>query len=408
MVYLEKIKNCPVCSSKKIYSLFNLKSIPLADNFSKKKIKTKKDILLPINPYICNNCTHVFLKHFVNQNHNYKNNFSYKTQVTKGLQTHFMSEIKKIIIENKIKKGSFCVDIGSNDGTILSILKKNKLKFVGIEPSISIAKYANQKGLKTINSFFNEKVVKKIIKKSKKPAMVLSTYTFANIKNLKKFLKTVSNLIASNGIFVIETGYHPKQMENNMFDYFYHEHFSYFSLRSIKYLLNSFGFKILKVKVTEPKSGSLLIVSKKCKFNKLQVSNTEKKILFSEKRKGVYTKYFYLKFMKKINFYKTKLHKKLDNIKKSGQKIIGYGASHSSTLLLHQFDLKKYLDFIVDDNVIKHNTFSPNHKIPVFSPSTMYKKKILNVLILAWNKKKYIIRKHKKFINKSGNFILPF
>ena len=154
-----------------------------------------------------------------------------------------MSEIKKIIIENKIKKGSFCVDIGSNDGTILSILKKNKLKFVGIEPSISIAKYANQKGLKTINSFFNEKVVKKIIKKSKKPVMVLSTYTFANIKNLKEFLKTVNNLIASNGIFVIETGYHPKQMENNMFDYFYHEHFSYFSLRSIKYLLNSFGLK---------------------------------------------------------------------------------------------------------------------------------------------------------------------
>ena len=83
MVYLEKIKKCPVCSSKKIYSLFNLKSIPLADNFSKKKIKTKKDMLLPINPYICK-IVHMFLKHFVNQNHNYKNNFSYKTQVTKA------------------------------------------------------------------------------------------------------------------------------------------------------------------------------------------------------------------------------------------------------------------------------------------------------------------------------------
>ena len=155
--------------------------------------------------------------------------------------------------------------------------KKNKMKFVGIEPSISIAKYANKKGLKTINSFFNEKSSKEIVQKFEKPHLVISTYTFANIKNIAEFLKTVKNLISSNGIFVIETGYHPKQMENKMFDYFYHEHFSYFSLRSIKYLLNNFGFKILKVKITEPKSGSLLIVSKKCEFDKSKISQTEKK-----------------------------------------------------------------------------------------------------------------------------------
>ena len=218
-----------------------------------------------------------FLKHFVNQNYNYKNNFSYKTQVTKGLKAHFANEIKKIILENKIKKGSFCLDIGSNDGTILSILKKNKMKFVGIEPSISIAKYANKKGLKTINSFFNEKSSKEIVQKFEKPHLVISTYTFANIKNIAEFLKTVKNLISSNGIFVIETGYHPKQMENKMFDYFYHEHFSYFSLRSIKFLFNNFGFKILKVKITEPKSGSLLIVSKKCEFDKSKNFTNRKK-----------------------------------------------------------------------------------------------------------------------------------
>ena len=112
--------------------------------------------------------------------------------------------------------------------------------------------------------------------------------------------------------------------------------------------------------------------------------------------------------MKKINFYKKKLHEKLDEISKNGKKIVGYGASHSSTLLVHQFDIRKYLDFIVDDNEIKHNTFSPNYKIPVYAPNYMYKKKISNVLILAWNKKKYIINKHKRFTNNKGKFILPF
>ena len=88
------------------------------------------------------------------------------------------------------------------------------MKFVGIEPSISIAKYANKKGLKTINSFFNEKIIKRDCTKIRKPHWLFLRILLVNIKNIAEFLKTVKNLISSNGIFVIETGYHPKQMEN--------------------------------------------------------------------------------------------------------------------------------------------------------------------------------------------------
>ena len=88
----------------------------------------------------------------------------------------------------------------------------------------------------------------------------------------------------------------------------------------------------------------------------------------------------------------------------TGVLIINLGTPDST----NWFDIRKYLDFIVDDNEIKHNTFSPNYKIPVYAPNYMYKKKISNVLILAWNKKKYIINKHKRFTNNKGKFILPF
>ena len=377
----------------------------------KKKISTIHDKLYPVEVQLCMTCSHLFLKHFINQNNYYKKKFTYRTQVTQELKHHFLLEIKKIFKKFKIKKNSLCVDIGSNDGTILSIFKKHKMKFIGIEPSIQISKLANSKGLKTINSFFNESTVKKIIWDVGYPTVISSTYTFANIEDTKKFLKNIKNLLSNEGIFIVETGYHPQQMKNNMFDYFYHEHFSYFSLKSLKKLLNNSGFKILEARITSPKSGSLLVVAKKIKeINKsyeLPVAS-EKKILRQEKKNGVYQKKFYEKFSKKIYVLKKKLHKKLNKIKKNGHPIAGYGASHSSTLLVHQFELSNFLNFLVDDNRNKHFTYSPNFKLPVFPSKKIYKDDVKNILLLAWNKKNLIVNNHKEFIDSKGKFILPF
>ena len=410
MIKIKKKTFCPVCASKKISKVLKLKDIPFADNFSKSLIKTKHDKLYPIHIMLCASCSHLFLNHFIDHNNYYKNKFSYKTQVTQELKKHFNNEIKIILNENKVVRNSFCLDIGSNDGTILSIFKKNKMEFLGIEPSIKIANYANRNGLKTLNCFFDNKIVNKIKSQYGRPKVITSTYTFANIENTKNFLKNIKNLIHPKGIFVIETGYHPRQMENNMFDYFYHEHFSYFCFKSLKILLNNSGFKVIKVKVTEPKSGSIIVVSKKVEtICDLKSSyKFEKKFMVKEKKIGIYTSLFYKKFHKKIINYKKKLHLHLNSLKKRGERIVGYGASHSSTLLLHQFELNKFFDFLVDDNKIKHKTFSPNYKIPVLSSSEIYKQKIKTVVLLAWNKKKYILKKHKKFLSQQGNFILPF
>ena len=408
MIFIKKIKKCPVCDKKNFTSVFDLKSIPLADYYSKTKAKTKHDKLLPIKPVICNNCSHVFLKDYINQNKNYKYNFSYKTEVTSDLKPHFNYELTRIIKDYKIDNKSLCVDIGSNDGTILSIYKKNKMKFVGIEPSIKIAKFANNKGLKTINSFFDSKVVKKIKDKFGNPKIITSTYTFANIENLKAFLHNIKKLISKEGLFIIETGYHPAQMNNKMFDYFYHEHFSYFSLKSLKYLLNRYGFKIIEAKITDPKSGSLLVISKLIGNNLYDKEKSINSIINKEKKIGIYKKIFYKNFFKKIIEQKNKLQKILIKLKKENKKVVGYGASHSSTLLLHQFELDKFLNFIVDDNKIKHFTYSPNHKIPVLPSNYIYKKKIDIVILLAWHKKKYIFNKHKQFTKRNGKFLLPF
>ena len=407
---LSKVRNrkkCPVCLNKKINFLFKFIDTPFEDDFVTEKDKRILQKTYPLVLAQCKNCSHVFLKYVVDQSINYKFNFSYKTAVTKGLIRHYDDFFKKLILKYNIKKKSLCVDIGSNDGSILNLLKKKKMNPVGVEPSISLSNVANKKGFKTLNSFFTENTVKKIKKRYGKAKLIVTNYTFANIENILKFTKNIKNLLDKDGIVVLETGYHPKQMKNNMFDYIYHEHYSYFSLENLNYLFSKCGMRIVSAEITKPKGGSVRVIASLFN-NEHKVSSSIEKIIKNENKAGINKVKFYKKFYEKNIRNKINLRKKLWKIKQKGKTIVGFGASHSTTRLIYEYELKNFLSYIVDDNKNKQNLYSPGYHLPVYPVNKIYKDKIDVVLILAWQHKKSIISKHKKFIKTKGRFLLPF
>lgn len=396
---------CPICGFKKIVPVFKYKDTPLEDNFVSIKEKKNKQKLFPLVQMLCKKCGHVFLKHIVNQKENYLY-YLYNTEVTLGLQNHFDIYAETIIKDFKIKKNSFCVDIGSNDGSMLNSLKKRKMKVLGVEPCHNIAKKANSIGLKTINSFFEKKTVKKILKENGAPKLITLNYMYANIDKILEFTKNLKSLLANDGIIVIETGYHPKQMKKKMFDYVYHEHFSYFTLQNIKFIFDKIGLEILSATITDPKGGSLRIVSQH-KGGKRKKNDSIAKIITLEKKLGVNKLSFYKDFFKKIYNQKKLVQNYLEKLKKEGKKIVALGASHSTTVLIYHFELKKFIDYIVDDNKRKHNLYSPGYHLPVFSTKKIYHDNVDVVLILAWQHQDKIIEKHKKFNKLKRTFFVP-
>ena len=398
-------KECPICKNKKILTTFKYTNTPLEDNFVNKKEKKNKQKCFPLEQMLCKKCGHVFLKHIVNQKENYLY-YLYNTEVTLGLQKYFQNYAKSIVQKFKIKKKSFCVDIGSNDGSMLKSLEKNNMRVLGIEPCFDIAKKANENGLRTINSFFDKNAVKKILHENERPKLITLNYMFANIDNILSFTKNLKSLLAEDGIIVIETGYHPEQIKNKMFDYVYHEHFSYFSLENIKFIFDKVGFEILSASITKPKGGSIRIVSQHVGGNRKK-SQSVNKIISSENKLGIKKLKIYKNFYNTIENQKKLLIQKLDYLKQLGKKIVALGASHSTTVLIYHFGLKKFINYIVDDNERKHNLFSPGYHIPVFSTKRIYKDSVDIVLILAWQHQNKIIEKHKKFLKTKGSFLVP-
>ena len=323
-----------------------------------------------------------------------------------GLKKHFDDYAKKIVKDFKLKSNSFCVDIGSNDGSMLASLKKQKMNVIGVEPCYNISKKANKNGLKTINSFFDKKTVDKIKSLNGPAKLITLNYIYANVDNILEFTSNLKNLLAYDGILVIETGYHPKQMKNKMFDYVYHEHFSYFTLQNIKFIFDTIGLELLSATVTKPKGGSLRIVAQHYDGTRKQ-NNSINSIIAYEKKFGVKKINTYKKFFKSIEKRKKIIREKLNNFKKQGKKIVALGASHSTTVMLYHFGIRDSFKYIVDDNKKKHNLYSPGYHIPVYSTGKIYRDKVDVVFILAWQHQNAIMKKHKRFLKTNGIFVVP-
>ena len=284
-------------------------------------------------------------------------------------------------------------------GTLLSGFQSLKYDVVGIEPAKLISKKANKRGIKIFNSFFNKEVAKKILKTFSKPDVICANYVFANIDNIRESTRIIKNLLSDNGLFVIETGYHPEQFKKNMFDYIYHEHFSYFSLGVLKKFFKQFKFKIIKAKITKQKGGSIRLIITHDE-NNLKIDNSVERIIKNEKKLIINKRNYFKTFENRILRQKKILLKYLNNFKDN---VIGFGASHSTTVLLHHFEIGKKIDYLIDDNRIKHNLYSPGFKLKV-KPVKNIKGKI--IILLAWQHQKKILERHKNLI-KQNKIIIP-
>src|SRR5207237_586314 len=96
-----------------------------------------------------------------------------------------------------------------------------------------------------------------------------------------------------------------------------------------------------------------------------------------------------------------------DRAKAAGKRVVGYGAAPAVTTLLNQFALAGRLEFIVDDNPVKQNTFSPGQHIPVYPSEALYEKHADVVAILAWTYAGPIVKRHQAFAEKGGQFVVP-
>tara|TARA_Y100001968_G_scaffold333701_1_gene398488 strand:+ start:2564 stop:3757 length:1194 start_codon:yes stop_codon:yes gene_type:complete len=372
---LNLIKKCLCCESNDLVRVLSFPATPLTDaykQYSETSLSLKR---YPLVALLCTNCSHLQLSIHVSAAESYTN-YLYKSQVTLGLKDEFLAYAEQI--SNYVGNASIdLLDVGSNDGSFLLACKKNKINGIGVEPSLGLADYANTQGLSTINAFFDNNLFKKLTEQNQplQYDVVSFNNVLANISNpylalclAKSFLKSEQSLI------IVQTGYHPELFQKGIFDYIYHEHYSYFTLKSLQILGNRCNLKMIDYKIMSLRAGTVRCVFKPDSKGSTVINNIERFNTLEEFRGLSYL----------IKSSKHYLKQLIIDYRKRGYTIIGYGASHSTGTLVHSFEISKHIDFLVDENLNKQGKFMPGTSLQVNSVKKIKECPKSIVVVLAW------------------------
>ncbi len=377
--------------------------MPHAGNYLTEK-ELGQEYFYPLRIYFCRKCGLVQNLDLIPQKVLFEKYFYLSSVSLSGYFQKYANEMKKRFL----KKKSFIVEIGSNDGVLLLPLKKMGYKVLGVDPARNIAKVAEKKGVKTIVDYFGDKTAKNIVKEYGKADMILANNVLAHIDDMNNVFKGIIKLLNPKGILVFEVHYLADLLEKMQYDFFYGEHLSYYSLYSLVPFLSKYDLEIFDVKRIPIHSGTIRIFVKFKNHHSRKVNKRVVELIKSETKSEIFKESYLRDFSKKVYKHKLELRKLLLNIKRSNQRIAGYGAGGRANTLSNFCGIdNNMLDYIVDDSPERQGKYTPGTHIPIVSPYVFRKDTIRNTLIFAWDYKDSIIEKEKDYLKKGGRFIIP-
>jgi len=401
---MSEIKKCRSCNLNKLQKLFSLGNQSFAGIFPKnknQKVPRGKLILV-----ICSSCKLVQLSENFNLKKMYGNNYGYRTGLNLSMVNHIKSKINFLKKKFRIAKDDIVIDIGANDGTLLSFLDSKKNKLIAVDPTIKKFNKFYKKNIIKVPNFFSYRRVEKYLK-NKKAKLITSIAMFYDLPDPVFFAKQIYKTLADEGIWHFEQSYSGYMLKNLSYDTICHEHLEYYSLYSIKNILDSVNLKIIDISFNNINGGSFALTVAK-KNSKYFENKKIYKILRDEKNKKINSAYIYKQFYKRINKEKDKMISFLKKIKLQRKTVIGYGASTKGNVLLQYCNIKnKNMKYICDVNKDKDGCYTPGTKIKIISEQ---KAKQLNpdyFFVLPWHFRNFILNKENKTIKSGTKFIFP-
>jgi SAM-dependent methyltransferase len=399
------LRNCRLCDSKRIRIIYNFNAVPIGNELKSSRNSSIKSRRYPLKLMNCKVCNHFQLSISIKPKILFTKNYTYLTGITRTFENHFETYAKFIIKKCKLKNSSLVIDIGSNDGTCLKHFKKNKMKVLGIDPAKLPSKIAINKGINTINSFFNKKTAEIILKKYGHVDFVTSHNVLAHTENIKEIFTSIFAILKKNGYFCFEIGYFQDVLKKKLFDTIYHEHLDYHHAGPLINFLETIGFSAIDISTNSIQGATLRLLLQK----KDIIKEKSKKIKNFIRKEKIYFKLSGIKQQfKQFEKSMIKFNRIVIKAKLKGNSISAYGSPTKASLLLIASRLNKgIIENAFEDNNLKCNKYIPGTDIKIINSKNIKNINPKIIIILAWNFAKEIILKLKERNFKKITLITP-
>lgn len=374
------IEFCQVCHSTDLEPVLFLGYLPPVNTMRKQGSVPQQEASYPANLLFCKQCELVQLGLLVDPNILFPPEYPYTSSTTKILRENFAELAQECDQLFNLKSEDLTIDIGSNDGNLLSNFK-DKTKVLGITPE-EIGKLAIERGIPTIIDFFSKETAAQVEAKYGKAKIITATNVFAHMENVNDILASIKNLLTDDGIFVSESHYLLPLIETLQYDTIYHEHLRYYSLKSLTYLLNKHGLEVIHAKQIPTHGGSIRVYAARPGAYPVQPS-----VKFIQEKEQTLTLERLKAFKQEVIKSRSELYALISDIKNKGERIFGVGApSRASTLITYIGLDDGILDCVVEiKGSHKVGKYIPGTLIPVVDEGKLFADQPEYALLLSWH-----------------------
>ncbi len=396
-----RIQKCRVCGEKNLQSIMNLGNMALTGVFPKPNEKVPE---APIELLRCTgSCGLVQLADSYDPTEMYGDNYGYRSGLNSSMVRHLREVVLKIEKTISFAIGDLVIDIGSNDGTTLSMFPE-QVQRLGVDPTGNKFRKYYRPGIELIPDFFSAGRVIQAI--GNKRAKVITSFSmFYDLEDPVSFANQVSSVLANDGIWVMEQSYLPTMLRMNTFDTICHEHLEYYGLRQIQWIAANAGLEVIDVEENDTNGGSFLVTL--AKMGAYPVKQEVAVMHNREFTEGYGEPLVYEAFKQRSASAVSALRNFLKYAKQEGLKVNGLGASTKGNVLLQSIpDIKDLINVIGDVNPDKYGHVTPGTKIPIVSEDEALADNPDLLLVLPWHFKAAFM-KNLKFAGRKLLFPLP-
>lgn len=398
------VSRCRICGGAVLDRYLDLGAMPLA-NAVRDPSETSPEERYPLQVLFCPGCALSQLSVVVPPERMFRH-YVYRSSVSETFRRHCAAFAAEAEAEAALAPGALVVDIGSNDGPLLTAFRGRGFRVLGVDPARNLAVLAGAGGVETLPEFWSRATARHVVEGWGRPALVTATNVVAHVDDLADFLGGVAEALADGGLFALEVPYLADLVEKNEFDTVYHEHLSYFLLRPLLRAAEAAGLAPAYVRRIPIHGGGIRLYLRRGRA--AEAPQTVRATLAFEAEAGLYTMDPYRRFAREIDSIRRDLGEALRRLRAEGRRIAAYGASAKGAVLLNAVGATPDLvAYIVDDTPEKQGRLAPGTGIPIVPAERLEEDRPDLLLILAWNFVDEILAKTVAFNRDGGRYIVP-
>lgn len=377
------VDRCQVCESADLESVLFLGYLPPVNQMRTIGARPAEQPAYPAELLHCRKCSLVQIGLIVDPAILFPPEYPYTSGTTKILRENFAELQQESTPLLGLTGKELVVDIGSNDGTLLSNFKNAGHPVCGVEPTL-MANLANERNIRSIMAFFGPEAAARVVADCGKAKVVTATNVFAHIEGIHEIVESVLSMLDDDGVFITESHYLIALLETLQYDTIYHEHLRHYSLGSLSYLLGMHGLDVIHAKRIPTHGGSIRVYAARKGTRKVQP--TVQAILNDEHAGGPLSERLQ-DFKRRVTLSKSKLHALIGGIYKDGARVFGVGAPSRASTLINYVGLdSESLACVVEvKDSYKIGKYMPGTVIPVVDEAKLFSEQPEYAMLLSWH-----------------------